>query len=131
MCPVNPRLPLTDRDSPPNDELLDPNREPLIELPVSEAECEPDNEEFPKCEPSMFDTPRFGEIELYVSPLLRPDIDDRLLKLPPCEFVANEGEFPPDREDVPALDDPREAPPAAELPANDLAVEPPAAELPA
>jgi hypothetical protein len=39
MCPVNPRLPLTDReapenvppDAPRNDALLEPNREPLIE----------------------------------------------------------------------------------------------------
>lgn len=74
----------------------------------------------------MFDTPRFGEIELRVaddpSMLPRPDDDDPLLKFPAREFEATEGEFDP----CDAL--------AAELPepANDRAVEPPpAAELPA
>jgi len=129
MWPVNPRLPLTERDVPPNEEPLDPNREPLIELPVSEAldpECDPDIDELPKCEPSMFDTPRFGEIELRVadepSMPLRPDVADPLLKFPAREFDATDGEF-----------DPREAPAAPEadeLPANERAVELPAAELP-
>jgi hypothetical protein len=112
MCPVYPRLPLTDRDAPPNDELPDPNREPLIELPVNEAECEPPADEFPKCEPSMFDTPRFGEIELRVadepSMLLRPDVADEPPKFPAREFEATDGEF-----------EPRDAP-TAELPAVEL-----------
>jgi len=125
MWPVNPRLPLTDRDVPPNEEPLDPNREPLIELPVSEAidpERDPDIDELPKCEPSMFDTPRFGEIELRVaddpSMPLRPAVADPLLKFPAREFDATDGEF-----------DPREAPAAPEadeLPANERAVELPA-----
>jgi hypothetical protein len=122
MWPAYPRLPLTDRDAPPNDELLDPNREPLIELPVSEAldpKCEPEVAALPKCEPSMFDTPRFGEIELRVaddpSMLLRPDSDEPLLKFSAREFDATEGAL-----------DPREAPAAAELPANERAVELPA-----
>ena len=54
MCPVNPRLPLTVREVPPseelperpNDELLEPNREPLIE--VLEPKREPEVEELPK-----------------------------------------------------------------------------------
>ena len=108
MCPVYPRLPLTDRDAPPNDELPDPDREPL-ELLANELECEPPADEFPKCEPSMFDTPRFGEIELCVadepSMLLRPDSADDPPKFPAREFDATDGEF-----------DPRDAP-AAELPA--------------
>jgi len=85
MCPVNPRLPLTVREVPPNEEPLDANREPLIELLLVEApdpKCEPDVEEPPKWEPSMFDTPRFGEIELRVAddePSIepRPDVAER------------------------------------------------------
>ncbi len=134
MCPLNPRLPLTVREVPPNeelpdrpdDELLEPNREPLIELLLDalDPKCEPEVEELPKCEPSMFDTPRFGEIELRVaddpSMPLRPDVADPLLKLPAWEFEATEGEF-----------DPREAPVAPdELPANERLVDPFAAELP-
>ena len=50
MCPVNPRLPLTVREVPlndelpdrPNDELLEPNREPLIE--ALDPKCEPEVE---------------------------------------------------------------------------------------
>jgi hypothetical protein len=129
MCPVNPRLPLTDRDvpedAPPDDEPLDANRAPLIELPDREAECEPpSDEELPKCEPSMFDTPRFGEIELRVaddpSTLLRPAAADEPPKFPACALDATDGAF-----------DPRAAP-AAELPepANDRAVELPAAAPP-
>ena len=103
MCPVNPRLPLTVREVPPNeelpdrpnDELFEPDREALIDDP----KCEPEVEELPKCEPSIFDTPRFGEIELRVadepSMLLRPDVDELLLKLPAREFDATEGEFDP------------------------------------
>jgi hypothetical protein len=123
MCPVNPRLPLTDRDAPPNDEPLDPNRAPLIELLVREAECElPADDALPKCEPSMFDTPRFGEIELRVADdprLLRPAVADDPPKFPACALDATDGAF-----------DPRAAP-AAELlePANDRAVELPAAEF--
>jgi hypothetical protein len=132
MCPLYPRLPLTVREVPPNeelperpdDELLDPNREPLIDPPLVEAfdpKCEPEVEELPKCEPSMFDTPRFGEIELRVAddPMpLRPDVAEPLLKLPAREFDATEGEF-----------DPRDAVEFPE-PANERAVDPPAAELP-
>src|SRR5579864_7274037 len=123
MCPVYPRLPLTVREVPPNEELLDANREPLIELLLVEAldpKCEPEVEELPKWEPSMFDTPRLGEIELRVAPnmLLRPAVADPLLKFPAREFDATEGEF-----------DPRDAPAADELPANEW--KPPAAdELP-
>jgi hypothetical protein len=126
---VNPRLPLTVREVPPNEEPLDANREPLIELLLVEAldpKCEPEVEELPKWEPSMFDTPRLGEIELRVDEepimLLRPEVADPLLKLPACEFDATEGEFDP--RDAPA------APAAPELPANERAVDPPAAELP-
>ena len=130
MCPVNPRLPLTVREVPPseelpdrpNDELLEPDREALIDDP----KCEPEVEELPKCEPSIFDTPRFGEIELRVadepSMLLRPVVDDPLLKFPACEFDATEGEFAP--REAPA------APEPPELPANERAVDPPALELP-
>jgi hypothetical protein len=128
MCPVYPRLPLTDRDAPPNDEPPDPNREPPIELPVSEAECEPPTDELPKCEPSIFDTPRFGEIELRVADepsALRPDTADDPPKFPAREFEATEGEFDP-RDALPA-----ELPEPAPEPANDRAVELPAAELPA
>src|ERR1700757_4918006 len=128
MCPVNPWLPLTVREVPPNealpdrpnDELFEPDREPVIE--AVDPKCEPEVEELPKCEPSMFDTPRLGEIELRVAPnmLLRPAVAELLLKLPAREFEATDGEF-----------DPREAPEAPELPANEGAVEPPAAdELP-
>ena len=130
MCPVNPRLPLTVREVPPdeelpdrpNDELLEPDRE----LEALDPKCEPEVEELPKCEPSIFDTPRLGEIELRVAEdpdiELRPDVADPLLKLPACEFEATEGEF-----------DPREAlaaPEPPELPANERAVDPLAAELP-
>ena len=127
-----PRLPLTVREVPPNkelperlDELLDPNREPLIELFVAalDPKREPDVEELAKCEPSIFDTPRFGEIELRVADEpsigLLPDSDDPLLKFPAREFDATEGEL-----------DPREAPAADELPAKARAVEPPVDELP-
>jgi len=129
MCPVNPRLPLTVREVPPNeelpdrpnDELLEPDREPLIE--ALDPKCEPEVEEPPKCEPSMFDTPRLGEIELRVAEepimLLRPEVADPPLKFPACEFEATDGEF-----------DPRDVPAAPELPANERAVDPPAAELP-
>ena len=116
-----PRLPLTVREVPPNEDPPEPDRE----LPVIEAvdpKCEPEVEELPKCEPSMLDTPRLGEIELRVAPnmLLRPAVAELLLKLPAREFEATDGEF-----------DPREAPEAPELPANERAVEPPAAdELP-
>ncbi len=102
MCPVYPWLPLTVREVPPNeelpdrpnDELLEPDREPLvdplIEPPLVEAldpKCEPEVEEPPKCEPSMFDTPRLGEIELRVADdepniELRPEVADPLLKFP-------------------------------------------------
>jgi hypothetical protein len=112
MCPVNPRLPLTVREVPLNDEL--PERlndelfEPNRELETLEPKREPEVEELPKCEPSIFDTPRFGEIELRVadepSMLLRPEVADPLLKFPARVFEATEGEF-----------DPREAL-AAELP---------------
>lgn len=34
MCPLYPRLPLTVREVPPNEEPLDANREPLIELVI-------------------------------------------------------------------------------------------------
>jgi hypothetical protein len=132
MCPVYPRLPLTVREVPPNeelpgrlnDELFEPDREPLIE--ALDPKCEPEVEEPPKCEPSMFDTPRLGEIELRVDEepimLLRPEVADPPLKFPACEFEATEGEFDP--RDAPA------APDAPELPANERAVDPPAAELP-
>jgi hypothetical protein len=137
MCPVYPRLPLTVREVPPNeelpdrpnDELFEPDREPLIELLLDalDPKCEPEVEEPPKCEPSMFDTPRLGEIELRVdddepSIELRPAAADPPLKFPACEFDATEGEFDP--RDAPA------APEAPELPANERAVDPPAAELP-
>jgi hypothetical protein len=136
MCPVYPWLPLTVREVPPNeelpdrpnDELLEPDREPLIELLLDalDPKCEPEVEEPPKCEPSMFDTPRLGEIELRVDEepimLLRPEVADPLLKFPACEFEATEGELDP--RDAPA------APDAPELPANERAVDPPAAELP-
>lgn len=134
MCPVYPRLPLTDRDVPANDELLAPDREPPIELLDDLPDALLDNEvldpkrdeppmepdEPPKCEPSMFDTARFGEIELRdpddPSMLLRPVVADEEdpAKFPPCEFDATLGTFPPDRAFDPALD-PRDAP-AAELP---------------
>jgi hypothetical protein len=126
MCPVNPRLPLTVREVPPNEEPLDANREPPMELLLVEAldpKCEPEVEEPPKCEPSMFDTPRLGEIELRVDEepimLLRPEVADPPLKFPACEFDATDGEL-----------DPRDVPAAPELPANERAVDPPAAELP-
>ncbi len=127
MCPVYPWLPLTDRVAPEDDEPFDANRDPLIELLLVEAldpKCEP-VEELPKCEPSMFDTPRFGEIELRVAPsmLLRPEVADPLLKFPAREFDATEEEFAP-REALAAPEPP-------ELPANERAVDPPAAdELP-
>jgi hypothetical protein len=132
MCPVYPWLPLTVREAPPNeelpdrpnDELLEPDREPLIE--ALDPKCEPEVEEPPKCEPSMFDTPRFGEIELRVADepimLLRPEVADPPLKFPACEFEATDGELDP--REAPA------APDAPELPANERAVDPPAAELP-
>src|ERR1700723_115017 len=133
MCPVNPRLPLTVREVPPNeelpdrpnDELLEPDREPLIE--ALDPKREPEVEEPPKCEPSMFDTPRLGEIELRdaddepsIEP--RPAVADPLLKFPAREFDATEGELDP--REAPA------APDAPELPANERAVDPPALELP-
>ena len=128
MCPVYPWLPLTDRVAPEEDEPFDANRDPLIELLLVEAldpKCEPEVEKPPKWEPSMFDTPRFGEIELRDAPsmLLRPEVAEPLLKFPAREFDATEGEFDP--RDAPA------APEAPELPANERAVDPPAAdELP-
>ncbi len=106
MCPVYPRLPLTVREVPPNeelpdrpnDELLEPNREPLIELlrDALDPKCDPEVEELPKCEPSIFDTPRLGEIELRVADdepniEFRPEVADPLLKLPAREFEATEG----------------------------------------
>lgn len=124
MCPVYPRLPLTVREVPPNEELLEPDRE-LPAIDALDPKCEPEVEELPKCEPSIFDTPRLGEIQLRVedpSTLLRPEVADPLLKFPACEFDATEGEFDP--RDAPA------APEAPELPANERAVDPPAAELP-
>ncbi len=127
-----PWLPLTDRVAPEDDEPFDANRDPLIELLRVEAldpKCEP-VEELPKCEPSMFDTPRLGEIELRVAPsmLLRPEVADPLLKFPDREFDANEDVFEPDRAFDPALD-PRAPPAEDELPANEW--KPPAAdELP-
>ena len=130
MCPVNPRLPLTVREVPPSEEPLDANREPPIELLLVEAldpKRDPEVEEPPKCEPSMFDTPRLGEIELRdaddepsIEP--RPAVADPLLKFPACEFEATDGELDP--REAPA------APDAPELPANERAVDPPAAELP-
>jgi hypothetical protein len=120
---VYPWLPLTVREVPPNeelpdrpnDELLDPDREPLIELLLEalDPKCEPEVEELPKCEPSIFDTPRLGEIELRdaddeLDIELRPAVADPPLKLPACEFDATEGEFDP--RDAPA------APKAPELP---------------
>src|ERR1700746_4032171 len=90
MCPVNPWLPLTVREVPPNEEPLDANREPLIELLLDafDPKCEPEVEELPKCEPSMFDTPRLGEIEL------RVDEDEDEPVIPPRPFAAP-GETPP------------------------------------
>src|SRR5260370_29872061 len=134
MCPLNPRLPLTVREVPaneelpdrPDEELFEPNREPPIELLLDalDPKCEPEVEELLKCEPSMLDTPRLGEIELRVadepSMLLRPEVADPLLRFPAREFDATEGEF-----------DPRDAPAALdELPANERAADPPALELP-
>jgi hypothetical protein len=125
MCPVNPRLPLTVREVPPNEELLDPDRE-LPDIEALDPKCEPEVEELPKCEPSIFETPRLGEIELRDADepimLLRPEVADTPLKLPACEFDATDGEFDP--RDAPA------APEAPELPANERPVDPPAAELP-
>jgi hypothetical protein len=120
MLPVNPWLPLTllvvaDRDpalEPPAKDLLpaneelDPNRDPPLVDPI---------EELPKCEPSMFDTPRFGEIELraadvpVIPPRLDPDMLDDPPKFPACEFDATEGAFEP-------LADPCDAPATEELP---------------
>jgi len=130
MCPVNPLRPLTVRDVPPNEELpdedrpklelLDPNREP-VELPLSEAfeaKRDPVVEEFPKCEPSMFETPRFGEIELReLSALLCPESAEPLFRFPPREFEATEGVLVP-RAPFAA------EPPAAALPVKDLAFDP-------
>ena len=101
-----------------DNEALDPNREPPVELPI-EVDDEP-----PKCEPSIFDTARFGEIELREpldpSMLLRPAVadDDDPAKFPACEFDATLGAFPPDRAFDPAFD-PRDEP-ATELPAPAL-----------
>jgi hypothetical protein len=114
MLPVNPWLPLTLRvvavlDTPadrlPAIDALDPNREPLVD-------------ELPKCEPSMFDTARFAEIELRVDeaeddPVIPPRFDPDMLEDPPkfpaCEFDATVGEFEP-------VLDPRAAPATDELP---------------
>jgi hypothetical protein len=115
MLPVNPWLPLTLRvvaepDVPDIDLLpvidavLEPNREPLID-------------ELPKCEPSMFDTARFAEIELRVEEAVELPDEDPVIPLrpfdaampPACEFDATVGEFEP------ALD-PRDAPATDELP---------------
>ena len=121
MCPVNPLRPLTVRDVPPNEELpnedrpnaelLDPNRD-LTELLLSEV-LEPNRDpvvdELPTCEPSIFETARFGEIAFRDSSmLLRPESADPLLKFPARESEATEGKF-----------DPR-APFAAEAPAEEL-----------
>ena len=142
MCPVNPRLPLTVREVPPNEELLEPDRGPLIELLLEalDPKCEPEVEELPKCEPSIFETPRLGEIELRVADdpimLLRPEVADPLLKFPAREFDAKDGEFdplaPPAAPEAPKLPPacvpavfpvlgPRALPvlPAPELPANE------------
>jgi len=135
MCPVYPLLPLTVRDVPPNEELpregrpnvelFDPNRDPIEALlsEVLDPKRDPVVDELPKCEPSIFETARFGEIEFREpTMLLRSGSADPLLKFPAREFDATEGVF-----------DPR-APfaveePAAELPANDLAFDPAAALL--
>ena len=137
-----PWLPLTVREVPPNedrldDEPFDADREPLIELLIElllvealDPKCEPEVEEPPKWEPSMFDTPRFGEIELRVAPsmLLRPEVAEPLLRFPDREFDANEDVFEPGRAFDAALD-PRAPPAVDELPANEW--KPPAAdELP-
>jgi hypothetical protein len=114
---------------PPKEEPLDPNREPVIEpavelraeLPLNDEddpEREPPIDELPKCEPSMFETPRFGEIVLREpSMLLRPASDDPLLRLPVWAFDATEGAPEPDRAVEPALD-PRDAPAEGALPAE-------------
>lgn len=109
-----PWLPLTlrvvaepdvpDIDRLPVIEALDPNREPLVD-------------ELPKCEPSMFDTARFAEIELRVDeaeedPVIPPRPFDPDMP-PACEFDANVG--PPDPVADPVLD-PRDAPATDELP---------------
>jgi hypothetical protein len=87
--------------------LLDPNREPDIEPPAAlrvelplydedDPKREPPVDELPKCELSMFETPRFGEIELREPiMLLRPASDDPLFKLPDREFEATEGALEP------------------------------------
>lgn len=110
MLPVNPWLPLTDRVMPVdvpratlpfmppvvrlNEEPLDPNRDPL---PIAD--------ELPKCEPSRFETARFGAIDelrpnedpaIPLRPLEAPDIEvleevleaDPPPKFPACEFDA-------------------------------------------
>jgi hypothetical protein len=123
MLPLNPWLPLTDRvvplevpvdvplhiprPVPPavplavplNEEPLDPNRDPLLA------------DELPKCEPSRFETARFGAIvelrpdEDAVIPL-RPvealDVDAEPPKFPACEFDATVGPFEVDPRDAPA-----------------------------
>jgi hypothetical protein len=65
----------------------------------------------------MFDTPRFGEIELRVADdpnmLPRPDIEGDPPKFPACELEATEGAFDPC--DAPAVELPE--------PANDRAAE--------
>jgi hypothetical protein len=113
MLPVYPWLPLTlrvvaalevpDIDLLPAIEALDPNREPLVD-------------ELPKCEPSIFDTARFAEIELRVDeaedePVIPPRFDPDMLEDPPkfpaCELDATVGEFDPvlDPRDPPATDE--------------------------
>src|ERR1700746_1958847 len=137
MCPVNPWLPLTVREVPPNEEPLDANREPLIELLLDafDPKCEPEVEEPPKCEPSMFDTPRLGEIELRVdddepSIELRPAAAAPPLKFPVCAWQKETPvTCPPPPPAAPPLKfpacefdategefDPRDAPAAPEAP---------------
>ena len=53
------------------------------------------------------------------------------MKFPLREFIAKLDEFVADREPVPAFKEPRDAPPAGELPANDREFEAPAPVLPA
>ena len=102
----DPALEPPAKDLLPANEELDPNRDPPLVDPI---------EELPKCEPSMFDTPRFGEIELraadvpVIPPRLDPDMLDDPPKFPACEFDATEGAFEP-----PA--DPCDAPATEELP---------------
>jgi hypothetical protein len=120
MLPVNPRLPPTAREVPaieaPEIEGFDPNRE----LPI---------DELPKCEPSIFDTARFGEIaELRADDpaIPRTEEPEALPMLGACEFDAIMGPVVPAD---PARADPAsdELPEFAPEPANERA---PAAAAP-